>query len=306
MQKTDAMDTERASPRYSDIDLWEPGDVLDALIEGQMAAVAAVRPALGAIEAAAAAIETRLRQGGRLIYAGAGTSGRLAVQDGAELIPTFNWPREQLLLLMAGGTEALLRSAEGAEDEVEQATKLMQHHGIGPSDALIAVAASGTTPFTLSCLQRAKASGALTIGIANNLSAPLLQEADHPIFLDTGAEPIAGSTRMKAGTAQRVALNLLSTLTMIRLGRVHQGLMVDMQAINAKLVSRSESILSKISGRTGEEVRDALQEADQSIKVAMLLLQGCSKERAQALLKQAGGNLRAALTLADETNIAPH
>jgi N-acetylmuramic acid 6-phosphate etherase len=299
------METERASPRYSDIDLWEPGDILDALIESQMAAVAAVRPVLGAIEAAAAAIEARLRQGGRLIYAGAGTSGRLAVQDGAELIPTFSWPPEQLLLLMAGGEAALLRSTEGAEDEAEQAAKLAQHHRIGPDDALIAVAASGTTPFTLSCLCHAKERGALTIGIANNQSAPLLQEADHPIFLDTGAEPIAGSTRMKAGTAQRVALNLLSTLTMIRLGHVHQGLMVDMQAINAKLVSRSETILSKISGRTGEDVREALQEADQNIKVAMLLLQGCSKSRADALLKQAGGNLRAALTLADETKIAP-
>jgi N-acetylmuramic acid 6-phosphate etherase len=299
------METERASPRYSDIDLWEPGDVLDALIESQMAAVSAVRPVLGAIEAAAAAIEARLRQGGKLIYAGAGTSGRLAVQDGAELIPTFNWPREQLVLLMAGGKDALLRSAEGAEDEVEDATKLMQHHRIEATDALIAVAASGTTPFTLSCQRHAKECGALTIGIANNRSAPLLREADHAIFLDTGAEPIAGSTRMKAGTAQRVALNLLSTLTMIRLGRVHQGLMVDMQAINAKLVSRSESILSKISGRAGEEVRGALQEADQSIKVAMLLLQGCSKEQAHALLEQAGGNLRSALTLADETKIAP-
>ena len=299
------METERASPRYSDIDLWEPGDILDALIEGQMAAVATVRPVLGTIDRAAAAIETRLRQGGRLIYAGAGTSGRLAVQDGAELIPTFNWPPEQLLLLMAGGNEALLRSVEGAEDEVEHASKLAQDHGIGAADALIAVAASGTTPFTLSCLRRAKERGALTTGIANNQLAPLLQEADYPIFLDTGAEPIAGSTRMKAGTAQRVALNLLSTLTMIRLGRVHQGLMVDMQAINAKLVSRSETILSKISGRTGEDVREALQEADQNIKVAMLLLQGCSKSRADALLKQAGGNLRAALTLADETKIAP-
>jgi N-acetylmuramic acid 6-phosphate etherase len=299
------METERASPRYSDIDLWEPGDVLDALIEGQMAAVAAVRPVLGAIDRAAAAIEIRLRQGGRLIYAGAGTSGRLAVQDGAELIPTFNWPPEQLLLLMAGGKEALLRSAEGVEDEVEQATKLVQHHDVGPIDALIAVAASGTTPFTLSCQRRAKERGALTIGIANNHAAPLLQEADHPIFLDTGAEPIAGSTRMKAGTAQRVALNLLSTLTMIRLGRVHQGLMVDMQAINAKLVSRSESILSKISGRASDEVREALQEADQSIKVAMLLLQGCDKEKARALLELAGGNLRTALTLADDVKTVP-
>lgn len=299
------METERASPRFSDIDLWEPGDILDALLESQMAAVAAVRPVLDVIDRAAAAIELRLRQGGRLIYAGAGTSGRLAVQDGAELIPTFNWPAEQLLLLIAGGKEALLRPAEGAEDEIEHASRLVQYHHIGPLDALVAVTASGTTPFTLSCQRGAKGCGALTIGIANNEPTPLLEEAEHPIFLNTGAEPIAGSTRMKAGTAQRVALNLLSTLTMIRLGRVHQGLMVDMQAINAKLVSRSEFILSKISGRTGEEVRDALQEADQSIKVAMLLLQGRSKEQAHALLKRAGGNLRAALMLAGETKTPP-
>lgn len=293
------METERASPRFSDIDLWEPGDILEALIEGQMAAVAAVRPALAAIQAAAAAIEMRLRQDGRLVYAGAGTSGRLAVQDGAELIPTFNWPQDRLLLLMAGGKDALLRSAEGAEDEIEQAARLVQHHLIGPADVLIAVAASGTTPFTLGCLRNAKQRGAITVGIANNRSAPLLEEADYPIWLDTGAEPIAGSTRMKAGTAQRVTLNLLSTLTMIRLGRVHQGLMVDVQAINAKLVVRSESILRQISGRSGEDVKDALQRADQNVKVAMLLLHGCSKEQAADLLEQAGGSLRVALDLAD-------
>jgi N-acetylmuramic acid 6-phosphate etherase len=293
------METERASPRFSDIDLWEPGDILEALIEGQMAAVAAVRPALAAIQAAAAAIEMRLRQDGRLVYAGAGTSGRLAVQDGAELIPTFNWPQDRLLLLMAGGKDALLRSAEGAEDEIEQAARLVQHHLIGPADVVIAVAASGTTPFTLGCLRNAKRRGAITVGIANNRSAPLLEEADYPIWLDTGAEPIAGSTRMKAGTAQRVTLNLLSTLTMIRLGRVHQGLMVDVQAINAKLVVRSESILRQISGRSGEDVKDALQRADQNVKVAMLLLHGCSKEQAADLLEQAGGSLRVALDLAD-------
>lgn len=300
------MDTEHASARYSDIDLWEPGDILDALIESHMAAVAAVRPALGAIGRAAAALETRLRGGGRLIYAGAGTSGRLAIQDGAELTPTFNWPQDRLLLLMAGGTQALLLTAEGAEDRGDDAIRLLQQHGVKSADALIAVAASGTTPFTLSCLRRAKERGALTIGIANNHSAPLLREADHPILLDTGAEPIAGSTRMKAGTAQRVALNLLSTLTMTRLGGVYRGRMVDVQAINAKLVSRSKSILREISGCPVAAVHDALQEGDQNIKVAMLLLQGCSKEQAHALLKQAGGNLRIALTLAGEAKSGRH
>ena len=293
------METERASPRYSDIDLWEPGDVLDALIESQMTAVAAVRPALSAIEQAAAAMQARLSASGRLIYAGAGTSGRLAVQDGAELIPTFNWPQDRLLLLMAGGKDALLRSAEGAEDQIDQAARLIRQHGVGPADVLIAVAASGTTPFTLACLREAKRRGALAIGIANNRSTPLLAEADCPIWLDTGPEPIAGSTRMKAGTAQRVALNLLSTLVMIRLGRVHEGLMVDVQAINAKLVGRSENILRRLSGRSGHEVRDALRSAGGNVKTAMLILHGCTAEEAVALLEEAGGRLRTALSLVE-------
>src|SRR4029077_16761306 len=136
------METERVSPRYSDIDLWEPGDILDALIESQMAAVAAVRPALPAIECAAEAMQARLSGDGRLIYVGAGTSGRLAVQDGAELIPTFNWPQDRLLLLMAGGKDALLRSVDGAEDEAEQAARLMWQRQVSVGDVLIAVAAS--------------------------------------------------------------------------------------------------------------------------------------------------------------------
>jgi N-acetylmuramic acid 6-phosphate etherase len=292
------METERASPRYSQIDLWEPRDVLEALIESQMAAVAAVRTALPQIERAAAAMEARLSNHGRLIYVGAGTSGRLAVQDGAELIPTFNWPQDRLLLLMAGGKDALLRSTEGAEDEVGHAARLMQLHAIDRPDVIIALAASGTTPFTVECLREARRRGALTIGIANNQSTPLLDAADCPIWLDTGAEPIAGSTRMKAGTAQRVTLSLLSTLVMIRLGGVHEGLMVDLQAINAKLITRSENILCKLSGRSGEEVHAALQRAGGNIKLAMLLLQGLSAEKAAGLLKQAGGRLRTALKLA--------
>jgi N-acetylmuramic acid 6-phosphate etherase len=289
------MDTERASPRYVDIDLWEPNDILQAMIEGQMSAVAAVRAALPAIEQAALATEARLRKDGRLIYVGAGTSGRLAVQDGAELVPTFNWPKDRLLLLMAGGKEALLRSAENAEDETGQAMHTIQHHGIRAADVLIAVAASGTTPFTLTCLREAKRRGAYTIGIANNRGTPLLAEADCSIWLDTGPEPIAGSTRMKAGTAQRAALNLLSSLVMIRLGRVHEGLMVDLQAINAKLARRSENILIRLTGRAPEEVRNALARANGSVKLAVLLLHGCSLDEATTALDGAGGRLRTAL-----------
>jgi N-acetylmuramic acid 6-phosphate etherase len=291
------MDTERPSPRYSGIDIWEPADVLDAMIEGQFAAVAAVRAARPELERAALAMEGRLRHGGRLVYAGAGTSGRLAVQDGAELMPTFSWPEERLLLLMAGGKDALLQSVEGAEDEVEHAARLVRQHKIGAEDVLIGVAASGTTPFTLACLREAKGRGALTIGIANNRGTPLLEEADHPIWLDTGPEPIAGSTRMKAGTAQRIALNLLSSLLMILLGRVYDGLMVDVQAVNQKLKRRSEDMLLRISGRTREEVREALAQAQGSVKLAVMLLHGCETDEAMALLERAGGQLRAALEL---------
>jgi N-acetylmuramic acid 6-phosphate etherase len=291
------METERPSPRYSDIDVWEPGDILDALIEGQFTAVAAVRGARGAIGQAALAMEARLRHSGRLVYVGAGTSGRLAVQDGAELMPTFSWPQDRLLLLMAGGKEALLCSIEGAEDEIGHAVDLVRQHGIGPRDVVIAVAASGTTPFTLACLREAKRRKALTIGIANNRDTPLLAEAEHAIFLDTGSEPIAGSTRMKAGTAQRITLNLLSSLVMILLGRVYEGLMVDVQAVNAKLVRRSENMLLRLSGRSLAEVRDALRRADGSVKLALLLLEGCDLQQARTALERADGQLRVAMRL---------
>ena len=291
------MDTERQSPRYSGIDIWDPADALDAMIEGQFAAVAAVRAARESLERAAIAMAARLRRRGRLVYAGAGTSGRLAVQDGAELMPTFSWPPERLLLLMAGGKDALMRSVEGAEDAVEHAAREVRMNRIDGRDVLIAVAASGTTPFTVTCLREAKARGALTIGIANNRDTPLLAEADHPIWLDTGAEPIAGSTRMKAGTAQRIALNLLSSLLMIQLGRVYEGLMVDVQAMNDKLIRRSEEMLLRLTARSRTEVRDALERAGGSVKIAVLLLHGLAPDEAVALLRRAGGGLRAALAL---------
>lgn len=275
------------------------------MIEGQFAAVAAVRAARASIEAAVHAMEARLIAGGRLIYAGAGTSGRLAVQDGAELMPTFSWPPERLLLLIAGGKEALTQAIEGAEDETEHALALIKSHETSPDDVLIAAAASGTTPFTLACLRGAKAAGSLTVGIANNPGTPLLAEADHPILLETGPEPIAGSTRMKAGTAQRITLNLLSSLLMIRLGRVYEGLMVDVQATNKKLAKRSENMLTHLTGRSGKDVRDALARAEGSVKLAVLLLQGCRPEEAKALLDRCGGRLRVAIAELRESRLSP-
>jgi N-acetylmuramic acid 6-phosphate etherase len=288
------MRTEHPSPRYSAIDLWDPAEILDAMLEGQFAAVAAVHAARPALERAALGIEERLRAGGRLVYAGAGTSGRLAVQDGAELMPTFSWPPERLVLLMAGGRDALLRAVEGAEDDADDAAALVRRHRIDDKDALIAVAASGTTPFTVACLREAAARGALTIGVANNPNTPLLDEADHSIWLDTGAEPIAGSTRMKAGTAQRVALTVLSSLVMIRLGHVYEGLMVDVQATNEKLVRRSERILAQLTGHSHDRVRDALRQAQGSVKLALLLLEGSAADDARSALDQTGGDVRAA------------
>jgi len=255
------METERPNPRFSGLDEWPARDTLDALLEGQLAAVAAVRAARPAIESAATAMEFRLREGGRLVYAGAGTSGRLAVQDGAELMPTFGWAKERLLLFMAGGKNALLQSIEGAEDQVTEAEELIRKHAIGSEDVLVAVAASGTTAFTLACLLQAKQRGALTVGIANNRNTPILTESNQPIWLDTGAEPIAGSTRMNAGTAQRITLSVLSTLLMILLGRVYEGLMVEMKAVNKKLGLRSARILVRLIGCSDEAAREALSKA---------------------------------------------
>nr|WP_246274672.1 N-acetylmuramic acid 6-phosphate etherase [Hyphomicrobium sulfonivorans] len=285
------MNTEQLSPRYANIDIWQPGDILDAMIDGQLASVAAVREARGAIEQAALAIEARLRNGGRLIYAGAGTSGRLAVQDGAELLPTFSWPKERLLLLLAGGDVAMTQAVEGAEDDVDRAEALIAEHGVAAADVLIGVAASGTTPFTLACLRAARARGALTVGIANNPDTPLLTDAEHPIYLATGPEPIAGSTRMNAGTAQRITLNLLSTLIMIRLGRVYRGMMVEVQACNAKLAKRRERMVAHLTGQHGAVVSEALDRADGSVKLAVLLLQGYDLAEAELALTKVGGRL---------------
>jgi N-acetylmuramic acid 6-phosphate etherase len=289
------MTTEGASSRYSGIDLWQADEMVDALLEAQFDAVAAARAARHALQQAVTAMEMRLGVQGRLVYAGAGTSGRLAVQDGAELMPTFSWPEDRLVLLMAGGPEALLRSVEGAEDEVDLARRLVADHAIDRNDVLIAVAASGTTPFTLACLREAKARGALTIGIANNPGTPLLAESEHPILLNTGAEPIAGSTRLKAGTAQKIALNVLSSVLMILLGRVYQGLMVDMRAANRKLIQRSEDMLVRLTSCSREAARDALRRANGSVKLAVLLLNGCSVDDGLRLIEQANGRLGVAL-----------
>jgi N-acetylmuramic acid 6-phosphate etherase len=287
--------TEQIDPRFHDLDAWPPGAILDALWEGQMAAVAAVRTALPALEAAAEAAVPRLGRGGRLVYAGAGTSGRIGVQDGAELPPTFDWPEDRLVLLIAGGAAAFTRAIENAEDDEATAAQSIAAHAVGPDDVVVGVAASGSTKFTTAAVVAGKARGALTIGVANSPGGTLLAAADYPILVETGPEAIAGSTRMKAGTAQKVVLNLFSTLVMVRLGRVHEGLMVDMQARNAKLRLRAVRMLRHITGCAEGPAQAALEQAGGHVKTAVLMMRGLGAAEARKLLATHHGHLRAAL-----------
>jgi N-acetylmuramic acid 6-phosphate etherase len=301
--------TEQVSARFRDLDLWDSAQAADALWEGQMAALAALRPALPALAAAADAAAARLGAPagggtGRLIYTGAGTSGRLAALDAAELPPTFDWPHERTLLLIAGGTASLLRAAEGAEDDAAAAEAGLAEMAAGPADVLIALAASGGTPFTVAALATARAQGVLTIAIANSPGAPLLAAGDYAILIDTGAEAIAGSTRMKAGTAQKAALTLLSTLIMIRLGRIHDGRMIEMRPTNAKLLARARRMVADLTGCDDNAATAALDQAGGSSKLAsLMILRGLDRVAAEALLSRHGGILRHAL--ADVKRLPP-
>ena len=290
------MATEDISARFLDLDAWATADAVEAMFEGQLSAVAAVRPALPAISAAADAAATALGASGRLIYLGAGTSGRIGVQDGAELTPTFDWPTARMVFAMAGGMDALVTSIEGAEDDEADAIARIDALKLGPHDVVIGIAASGTTPFTVAGIKRARARRAVTVGIANNPATPLLKAARHSILVETGVEVIVGSTRMKAGTAQKVVLNLLSTAIMVRLGRVHRGLMVQMQQNNSKLRRRAEIMVGTIAGATTAAARRALKAADGDIKVAALIVAGAANAAAaRKLLARHKGSLRAAL-----------
>ena len=287
--------TEGVDEAFADIDGWPVARILSGLLDHQAQAIAAVRAAAPALEAAVAAAVPRLEAGGRLIYVGAGTSGRLGTQDGAELTPTFSWPRERCVFLMAGGDVALTRSVEGAEDDAAAGAARMTAAAPGPADVVIAVAASGTTPFVLAAAAAARRAGALAIAIACNPGAPLLAACEIPVLLATGAEAISGSTRLKAGTAQKVALNLLSTALMVRLGRVYRGQMVEMQATNVKLRRRALRMLARIGGRDEDAARAALDASGGDLKVAILvLLDAVSPDAARQRLAATGGRVRAA------------
>ena len=293
--------TEAIDPRYAEIDNWPTIDAVTAMIEGQREAIEALNSQADAIAAACAAAAQRLLSSqGRLIYVGAGTSGRVAVQDGVELTPTFGWPEERLLYLLAGGLPALIESAEGAEDDVADAERQIAEHAVNAADVVVAVAASGRTPFTLRAIEVARARGALTIAIANNASTPILEAVLHPILLGTGSEIIRGSTRMKAGTAQKAAVNIISTTIMLKLGKVYQGQMVDMIVSNAKLQRRAAGIVQMLTSCSEEEAMAALKRGENSISKAVLIAKGNTPEGAAKLLGDNGGILGKAIAALGE------
>ena len=289
------MQTEQVSPRFLDLDAWDTGEVIAAMYEGQLAAAAAVQVALGDIAKAVDDSVPGLQRGGRIVYVGAGTSGRIGVQDGTELPPTFGWPSDRLVFAMAGGLGALTQSAEGAEDDETAGSRALADAAIGPDDVVIGIAASGTTPYTIGALRTATQAGAMTIALANNAGAPLFDVARHRILAATGPEVIAGSTRMKAGTAQKIVLNLFSSAVMIRLGRVYRGNMVHMRATNAKLRRRAEAMICQIVGCGPADAALYLGKGKGDVKTAVLLGFGLSPSEASVVLERHKGSLRPAI-----------
>lgn len=298
--------TETLDVRYLDLDLWPTDLAVTAMLEGQMAAIAAIQSQVGAIARAADTAAARLSDGGRLIYVGAGTSGRLAVQDGTELNPTFGWPMDRLVFLMAGGPAALMQAREGVEDDTTTAEADVASCAMTPSDVVIGVAASGRTPYTLVAIDHARAVGALTIGITNNPGTPLTDRAEHAIVPATGSEVLAGSTRMKAGTAQKAALNLLSTAVMLRLGFVHHGRMVAMRVSNAKLLNRGRRMIQDLAGVDADAAARALSAAGNDIRLGIVIAMGVPIAEARRLLDQHHGRLRDVLAALGERSDPQH
>ena len=302
------MTTEGSSERFSNLDIWPDSDILDALLEGQFAAVSVVAAARSSLNAAVSQAHERLKTakqigngqaadsqvtGGRLVYVGAGSSGRLAALDALELAPTFGWPRERLAYRVAGAAFDLMAD-EGAEDDVLAGAEAAQALDLTGSDVVVCVSASGSTPYTLEFQRVARRRGALTVALANNAASPMLLEAHAPVLLASGPEVIAGSTRLGAGTAQKTALNLFSTLLMVRLGRVYHNQMTEVEPSNAKLRGRAERIVVAAARCDLKTAQAALAEAG-SIRLALCLLRYGTLAEARRRLEAAGGHLRSAL-----------
>ncbi len=290
------LNTETPSSQHTDLDLYTVEELVDAFVSDQANAVGAVRAAAAQIAAAVTTAVPRIKAGGRLVYVGAGTSGRLGVLDSVELPPTFSWPKERAVAMLAGGQGAMFEAVEGAEDDTGLGLQDMQALEIGPLDVVLLLAASGATPYVMGALYAAKSAGALTIGFANNSDAPVSAAADIGITLDTGPEVISGSTRLKAGTSQKIALNTFSSSLMVRLNKVYGNLMVDMKASNAKLLKRTVALTMHATGADEQTAERTLAACDYHVKVAIVVIRKqVDVDQAKALLDRFEGNVRLAL-----------
>ena len=288
--------TEASNPDSVDLDRLDTLELVQLINAEDAKVAAAVGEAAAAIADAIDVISTRLGSGGRLIYVGAGTSGRLGVLDAAECPPTFNTDPGQVVGLIAGGPTALKNPVEGAEDSPELAVEDLQAIDLSAKDSVVGIAASGRTPYVLAALDHARSVGAAAIGFACNRGAAIEEHADIMITVVAGPEVLAGSTRMKAGTATKMVLNMLTTGSMVRLGKTYGNLMVDLQATNAKLITRTVRILQKLSGQTAADAEALLQRCNGELKTAI----ACNKLdlspiAARAKLEAASGRLRLAL-----------
>ncbi|MFD2365039.1 N-acetylmuramic acid 6-phosphate etherase [Pseudoduganella sp. GCM10020061] len=288
--------TETPNTEHAHLDQYPTGQLVETLVNDQLTAIEAVRAAAPQIAAAVDAAVPRMQAGGRLLYVGAGTSGRLGVLDSVELYPTFSWPKERAVALLAGGVDAMFVAVEGAEDDLEQGSADLRALSPTANDVVLLLAASGRTPYVLGALRTARELGALTIGFANNTGSPVAGEADIGVTLDTGTEIISGSTRLKAGTSQKIALNTFSSSLMVRLHKVYGNLMVDLKPTNAKLVVRAVRLTMIATGASEEQARAVLEECGFHVKVAVVALKRqTSVGQARALLDAAHGSVRQAL-----------
>ncbi|MBC3811775.1 N-acetylmuramic acid 6-phosphate etherase [Undibacterium aquatile] len=290
------LNTETPNVLHTELDTYATAELAAALIDDQFIAVQAVRAAAPQIAAAIDAALPRIKAGGRLVYVGAGTSGRLGVLDGVELLPTFSWPNERAISLIAGGKQAMFVAVEGAEDDTEQGAIDIRELHLNQHDVVLLIAASGATPYVLGALQAARASGALTVGFANNPDAPVTRCADVGITLNTGSEIISGSTRLKAGTSQKIALNTFSSALMVKLHKVYGNLMVDVKPTNIKLLRRTVSLTMHATDKDEQTCRKVLEECDFHVKTAIVALQNnISVVTAEKLLTLYQGDVRKAL-----------
>ena len=293
---TPTLKTELPSDCHPDLDQYPVPALVNAFVDDQWHALGAVRAACSQIADAVTQAVPRIAAGGRLVYVGAGTSGRLGVLDSVELYPTFSWPCSRAVALLAGGQQAMFEAVEGAEDSLEQGRLDVTAITLQPDDVVILLAASGATPYVMGALEAARAAGALTIGIANNPAAPVTLGADIAITLNTGSEVISGSTRLKAGTSQKIALNTVSSAIMVRLHKVYGNLMVDLQPTNAKLFRRAISLTMRATGANEETARQALAASENQVKVAIVsILKKIDVTEAAARLAAAHGSVRAAI-----------